>query len=323
MWIWVVKHCEGGDADRIVAKARAAGIRWLAVKNVDDRLNAQVSRPLVERIKNAGLGFYTWHYSYPGVARVGHEIERVRGLFDLGIDGHVIDAEIEWEQTGDHRADAADLLDGLRATLGDTAWIAHAPWPVAHAHPSFPWRELGAGPTKSGHRGTDAQMDQLYWTEWSSLGMAGLAAKADQDWAQLATKVPGAVSVRAPIGSCYSQRQPARGGDVAAFLERYRETPFISLYSWDACSADVWSMLQARAAGQARPGTALETLADVQHALIALGYNPGPVDGLPGEKTASAIMAFQRAEALTPDGIAGPITKRKLADLLLAQRAHA
>lgn len=47
---------------------------------------------------------------------------------------------------------------------------------------------------------------------------------------------------------------------------------------------------------------------DVQAALLSLGYDPGPVDGLPGKKTTAAVIAFQKAAGLYPDGIAGPKT---------------
>lgn len=47
---------------------------------------------------------------------------------------------------------------------------------------------------------------------------------------------------------------------------------------------------------------------DVQAALLALGFDPGPVDGLMGLKTRAAIVSFQRAAGLYPDGVAGPKT---------------
>jgi len=53
--------------------------------------------------------------------------------------------------------------------------------------------------------------------------------------------------------------------------------------------------------------------ADVQLAqkqLTALGYNPGPVDGLFGEKTRLAVIAFQKKEGLTADGVIGAQTRR-------------
>lgn len=46
----------------------------------------------------------------------------------------------------------------------------------------------------------------------------------------------------------------------------------------------------------------------IQRALLSLGYDPGPADGIAGAKTKAAIVAFQRAAGLYPDGIVGPKT---------------
>jgi peptidoglycan hydrolase-like protein with peptidoglycan-binding domain len=48
---------------------------------------------------------------------------------------------------------------------------------------------------------------------------------------------------------------------------------------------------------------------DLQEALKALGYNPGPVDGVFGATTEAAVKAFQQAKgSITADGIVGKIT---------------
>jgi peptidoglycan hydrolase-like protein with peptidoglycan-binding domain len=40
----------------------------------------------------------------------------------------------------------------------------------------------------------------------------------------------------------------------------------------------------------------------------ALGDDPEDVDGIYGVKTRDAVEAFQKANGLTPDGVAGPVT---------------
>ena len=47
---------------------------------------------------------------------------------------------------------------------------------------------------------------------------------------------------------------------------------------------------------------------DLQEALKALGYNPGPVDGVFGATTEAAVKSFQQAKGITADGIVGKIT---------------
>jgi len=50
----------------------------------------------------------------------------------------------------------------------------------------------------------------------------------------------------------------------------------------------------------------------VQQALKAAGFNPGPLDGEYGPKTAAAVAAYQLAKGLAPDGEAGPKTFKAL-----------
>jgi Putative peptidoglycan binding domain len=52
--------------------------------------------------------------------------------------------------------------------------------------------------------------------------------------------------------------------------------------------------------------------AEVQIWLRDLGYDPGPVDGIPGADTREAIRRFQQTEGLTPDGRAGQQTRQRL-----------
>lgn len=56
------------------------------------------------------------------------------------------------------------------------------------------------------------------------------------------------------------------------------------------------------------------TTAQIQQALIAAGYDVGPtgVDGKMGPNTKAAIKAYQQANGLAVDGIAGPLTQAKL-----------
>ena len=56
------------------------------------------------------------------------------------------------------------------------------------------------------------------------------------------------------------------------------------------------------------------TLEAVQRKLVELGYLPrGSVDGVFGAQSRAAVIAFQKWEGLTRDGIPGPITQTALA----------
>lgn len=51
---------------------------------------------------------------------------------------------------------------------------------------------------------------------------------------------------------------------------------------------------------------------EIQKALMAKGFNPGPLDGIMGAQTRKATRAFQAANGLVTDGIVGPVTTGKL-----------
>ena len=53
------------------------------------------------------------------------------------------------------------------------------------------------------------------------------------------------------------------------------------------------------------PGVSVKAL---QEALAAAGFDPGPIDGRMGQKTRSAIKAFQKKNNLKTDGVVGDKT---------------
>lgn len=58
--------------------------------------------------------------------------------------------------------------------------------------------------------------------------------------------------------------------------------------------------------------TTVVTTKILQAALVAAGFDPGAIDGATGPRTRSALRAFQAAQGLTPDGMAGPQTRALL-----------
>lgn len=62
------------------------------------------------------------------------------------------------------------------------------------------------------------------------------------------------------------------------------------------------------------------TIRQTQCLLEYLGYEPGAIDGLDGSNTRDAVKAFQRAEGLTVDGVAGVQTQAALKDAVWQDR---
>lgn len=80
----------------------------------------------------------------------------------------------------------------------------------------------------------------------------------------------------------------------------------------------ITAVIAASVAALALTGTAQADpagVAGLQVALKAKGLYRGPVDGVAGPRTLAALRAFQRRARLTADGVAGPLTRRKLGRL--------
>lgn len=67
------------------------------------------------------------------------------------------------------------------------------------------------------------------------------------------------------------------------------------------------------------------TVAEIQRALLARGYDLGPsgADGDAGPRTIAAVTAFQRAAGLVADGIAGSKTQAVLRKADISERREA
>lgn len=88
------------------------------------------------------------------------------------------------------------------------------------------------------------------------------------------------------------------------------------------CKGARWDELVARLGGETSNTTPdvsdLSTTAGIQCALLKCGFDPGPIDGLPGPRTTAAVAAFQSTyhPPLVIDGIVGPATRGMLQTVL-------
>ena len=60
--------------------------------------------------------------------------------------------------------------------------------------------------------------------------------------------------------------------------------------------------------GPLKQGDNSNDVTTLQQTLATHGFNPGAIDGMYGQGTVAAVMAFQKSEGLLADGIAGPRT---------------
>jgi peptidoglycan hydrolase-like protein with peptidoglycan-binding domain len=78
-------------------------------------------------------------------------------------------------------------------------------------------------------------------------------------------------------------------------------------------------MVELPSGGTLRAGQTGTAVLRLQNALTALGFQPGKPDGIFGNTTAAAVISFQKANDLDPDGVVGEETAKKLNVALGAQ----
>jgi hypothetical protein len=159
-FIWKVRDCEGGDPNKIVAAARASGFDHVLVKiadgqyayNIDRKSNTDLLAPVVDALKTAGIAVWGWHYVY-GYNPAAEAAIAVKRMTELGLEGYVIDAEVEYTQPGRVNA-ARTFMDRVRRGLPDLP-LALSSYRFPSYHPQLPWKEFLDK--------VDYNMPQVYW----------------------------------------------------------------------------------------------------------------------------------------------------------------
>ena len=240
-WIWNLPKCEDGDLDRIVARCKAAGITWLALKcgNDGNDWEKRFTPAIVDRLHAGGLLVYGWSYDTPN-SRIANRVEVARRCAADGADGFITDCEIEWERVADPDSAAAAYMTALRAAVPDEFALAHSPFDVIKYHQRFPYTALGAG--------CDFVVPQAYWPEHGTSEKAS-TERALEQWGKYAKRHPQ--SAKQVLLSGYSIKpdlkhgKPATVPDMLAFEQRCKAAgcPGVIYWVWDFTPAAVFDGL--------------------------------------------------------------------------------
>lgn len=93
----------------------------------------------------------------------------------------------------------------------------------------------------------------------------------------------------------------------------YHSIPLPNAAVMGATSVALAMLLQSpQALALNQQGDRGEAVRTLQIALIEAGFDLGEADGIFGEQTQAAVVAFQQQRNLTPDGIVGPLTEAAL-----------
>ncbi len=305
MWIWYVSAAEGGDPERIIATAKAAGIGTLYIKSADGTDTwSQFTRPLVRRFQRAGLDVCGWHYVYG--TRAVREAEASAFAKAQGADCFVIDAEAEYERN-DQYAKADRYIRKLRALVGPNFPIGLSSFPYTHYHPAFPYSVfMGPG-------GATANLPQVYWKTIGDTAKESLSI----------TWVHNALYRRPiyPLGQTYLNPSRRSVENFRRFLLSYGTEP--SWWSWQHTGTTQWQALRRKIETPFpgyRPerehmvlerGDRGDQVVWLQQLLHGAGFDV-PFTGVYGKKTRRAVVGFQKSRSLTADGVTGSTTWRRL-----------
>jgi hypothetical protein len=237
-FIWKIPYCDRGDPAAMVERALAAGLTHVLIKiadgpnwayNYDYKTKMDFVPPVLDAFHEAGIDVWGWHYvrgdDPVGEARMG--IDRVR---ELGVDGYVIDAEIEYKKPGKRLA-ATRYMSELRAALPNLP-MALSTFRYPARHTQLPYAEF--------LQGCDYAMPQVYFE-----GAHDPEEQLQMSFDQFATLQPTRpVIPTAPTYSIGGWRPTV--DDITHFGQKALELHMLGMnaWSWDyatrANQTDLW-----------------------------------------------------------------------------------
>ena len=222
--------CEGGHPGSILAVAQAAGLSHLIVKIADgvnaagvDPFGVDFTAPVVQALHQAGLAVWGWQAVYGNNPSAEATIAITR-MQALGLDGYVVSAGAEYEQSGKIRA-VQQFLPTVRAAL--KVPIALSSFRFPNYHPKFPWSDFLAS--------CDLYMPQVYWEQaHNALEQLGESKRQCDSLPNARAFIPTGAAYRTPGWSPTEQ-------DITDFLDTAQALglPAVNFFDWDACHADL------------------------------------------------------------------------------------
>ena len=100
--------------------------------------------------------------------------------------------------------------------------------------------------------------------------------------------------------------------DLNALPNRAAATRFAVAYNGPGHARNKYVPRLIEAFNKIKVSAGLSGIIDAQRMLKTLGYDPGPLDGILGQKTTAAVEHFQMDQGLPADGDPGPMTLEKL-----------
>ena len=153
MFIWKLSDIESGNVKSVIEKASFNNLEHILVKFADGRDPKQhdAIKTLMPIAREKKIEVWGWPYIYGNDPVEEAKLEGEWAI-NLGFDGFVIDAEVEYKN---NKNKAILYMNSLRKTIPNmSVGLSSYWWKTAHS--SFPWDEFMAG--------CDFVMPQVYWS---------------------------------------------------------------------------------------------------------------------------------------------------------------
>jgi len=201
---WKIPYCEGGNVQAIAGEAQAAGLTHVLIKVANGiyRYNAASDLPgLVAALHAVGIQAWGWQYIF-GQSPALEAGVASRQAVDLGLDGFVVNAEMEFKAPG-MSGPAITYMTLLRRALPYLP-LALSSYRYPSLHREFPFHEFLTF--------CDFAMPQVYWEQAHNPG-----AQLERCLGEYQSLKPDMPVV--PTGAAYKWNGwAATPGDVAEFL---------------------------------------------------------------------------------------------------------
>jgi hypothetical protein len=238
-YIWKIPSCENGSATSIANAAATAKLTHVLVKIADGTSKYNISSAgadlvpgVISALKAKGIQTWGWQYVYGSApaseARIGGSRAKA-----LGLDGFVVDAEIQFEKSGMSSAAATYMVE-LRKYI-PTMPVALSTFRYPSYHSTFPFSTF--------LKYCDISMPQVYWE--AAHNSADQLLKSYTEYMKLAPTKP-----YFPTGPTYKVGSWApTTQDLKLFMNMAvtKGLPGVNFFSWDECRRDMstnWNFIR-------------------------------------------------------------------------------
>jgi hypothetical protein len=238
MWIWKLWTANSGNLAAVIDKVKSVGVTWVVIKMADSD----------SYYNKSGQSLYNWASAYGGMEGVastfhanGIKIMGYQYVYGIphwglgfsesdiadsilsvkGIDGLLVDAEIQYDTLSTRSATAQSYMDSIRARYPGS-FVALTSWARVASHSTFPWVTFLSR--------VDINMPQTYWAARPTTPATELSRMSNDFTSYTQTWVNQGYSAAAkpimPLGQAeyFGYSNDVQAGDISTFCTLSQST---------------------------------------------------------------------------------------------------